>query len=92
MAIRRVITALFALAITACADSTATPSSEASYKWMAESNTAELGARITAAPGSRLEIREDAKGGLYFRVVMPGAKAAPEKDLDDTFICPPICR
>lgn len=87
--IRRVVLALSILAI-GCTDSAATPSSQESYRWMAAPNTAELGARIVASPGSRLEIREDAAHKLYFRVVTPGAKAQV-KDLDDTFICPPIC-
>lgn len=84
--VRRIVGALLALALAACA---ATP--EPSYQWLSEAHTAELGARITAAgPTARLEVRDSA--GLRFRVVVPGARLAPLADINDSHRCPPFCQ
>jgi hypothetical protein len=66
------------------------------FRWLAAAQTAELGARITAAgAGAWLEVREDDKGGLHFRVAvkLPEGVTTLDNgtDINDSRVCPPIC-
>jgi hypothetical protein len=66
------------------------------FRWLPSEQTAELGARIASAgPGAWLEVREDDKRGLHFRVCvkLPAGMETLDNgtDINNSFLCPPRC-
>lgn len=69
------------------------------YWWFPETSSLELARRIqNAGPGHRLEVRIDKKDAMTFRVVrsplsqgIADAAGVVEPDINESWLCPPVC-
>lgn len=65
----------------------------AEYWWFRGASVHALAARLQdAGPDARLEVRIDAEDKMTFRIVVDGATASvAEEDINESWLCPPIC-
>lgn len=69
------------------------------FWWFPETSSVALARRIQdAGPGHRLEVRIDKADAMTFRVVraplsqgIAEAAGVDEPDINESFLCPPIC-
>lgn len=62
------------------------------YRWLKKESTRKLCALLVeAGEGAELEIREDEKDGLHFRVINAKGEQVGD-EVNESWPCPPACR